>query len=409
MTRTRSILRDTSVSAIIAGIVVTLVGYSSSLIFVLEAARAAELDKAQTSSWVWAISIGSGLCGLALTLFTRTPIIVAWSTPGAALLIASIGGFTFGEAVGAFIVASAAATIAGFTGWFGWAMSRFPAPILQALLAGVLLPFIIDAAQSFETDPLIAGCVVLVFFIGKRFFDRYAVLAALAVGIAFAWFGGSFAHLHTGSVFTVPVLTLPEFTPAAMLTIALPLFVVTMASQNAPGLAVLRFNGYAPNDRLLVGTVSAVSTLLAPFGNHAINLAAISAAIAAGPEAHPDRNRRYIAGISAGICYLLVGTFGGVLTSVFQAIPTAAVASLAAVALLGSTLSALIGAMSGDMPTGIAALATLAVTMSGIVLLSAGSPFWGLLAGGLVYLLIKPRNSAEQTDSDPDQTGASAD
>nr|WP_279544264.1 benzoate/H(+) symporter BenE family transporter [Leucobacter ruminantium] len=386
-------LRDSSASALVAGLVVTLVGYSSSLVVVLEAARAAGLDEARTASWVWAISIGSGLSGLVLTLVTRTPIIVAWSTPGAALLIASLGGFSFGEAVGAFIVASVAAAIAGFTGWFGWVMDRVPEPLLQALLAGVLLPFIVNAALSFEAAPLLAGAVAITFFVGKRFFDRYAVLAALFVGIALAFANGSFSGLRIDSVFTVPVFTMPEFNPGSLLTIALPLFVVTMASQNAPGLAVLRFEGYHPNDRLLVGSISTLSALLAPFGNHAINLAAITAAIATSSESHPDRRRRYVAGISAGVAYLIIGSFGGMLTAVFQAIPSAAVTTLAAVALLGSTLAALRGAMQTDVPTGIASLVTLAVTMSGVVLLSAGSAFWGLVAGAAVYLLVRPRRS----------------
>lgn len=390
MAKRRSVLRDSSLSAVVAGLIVTLVGYSSSLVIVLEAARAAALDSAQTASWVWAISIGSGVCGLALTLFTRMPIVAAWSTPGAALLIASLGGFSFGEAVGAFLAASTAAAIAGFTGSFGWVMDRLPAPMLQALLAGVLLPFIIKAAGAFETAPAIAGAVVLAFFVGKRFFDRYAVLAALAVGILAAVLTGSFERIDLRLELTAPIFTAPEFSAGAMLTIALPLFIVTMASQNAPGLAVLRMEGYQPNDRLLVGGIGAVSALLAPFGNHAINLAAITAAIAAGPESHPDRNRRYIAGISAGIAYIVIGLFGGLLTSVFLAIPSAAITSLAAVALLGSTLAALRGAMGGDVSTGIASLITLAVTMSGIVIFSAGSAFWGLVAGGLAYLVIGP-------------------
>lgn len=399
MAQRRSVFTDSSVSAIVAGLVVVLVGYSSSLVIVLEAARAADITEAQTASWVWAISMGSGISGLVLSLTTRTPVLVAWSTPGAALLIASLGGFSFQEAVGAFIVASAAAAIAGFTGLFGWVMNRTPEPILQALLAGVLLPFIIQAASSFESAPLTAGAVAATFFVGKRFFDRYAVLAALAVGLGFAWFTGSFANVQTGSLLTVPVFTVPTFSASAMLTIALPLFVVTMASQNAPGLAVLRFASYQPNDRLLVGTISTASVLLAPFGGHAINLAAITAAIATGPEAHADKQRRYVAGVSAGIFYAIIASFGGILTSAFQAIPVAAISTLAAVALLGSTLAALKGAVSSDVPTGIAALVTLAVTMSGVVMLSAGSAFWGLVAGALVYLVVRPRRTTSSRES----------
>lgn len=403
--RFRAFTRDVSVSAVVAGLVVALVGYSSSLVLVLEAAKAAGLNSGQTASWVWAVSIGSGVSGLVLTLVTRTPIIVAWSTPGAVLLISSIGGFSFNEAVGAFIVASTAAAIAGFTGWFGWVMDHVPEPVLQALLAGVLLPFIINAAMAFKSAPLVAGAVALTFFVGKRFFDRYAVLAALAVGLMFALIGGSFVGLSLSGAITTPVFTMPVFSPGALLTIALPLFVVTMASQNAPGLAVLRAEGYQPNSRLLVGSISTASVVLAPFGNHAINLAAITAAIAAGPESHHDVRRRYVAGISAGLAYIVIGVFSGALTSVFRAIPVAAVTTLAAVALLGSTLAALRGSMNSNAQTGISALVTLAVTMSGITLLSAGSAFWGLLAGVTVYLIIRPRRQKPQAHSVTDAPG----
>lgn len=397
----RSLRRDSSISAIVAGLVVVLVSYASSLVIVLEAARVAQLSPEQTASWVWAISIGSGLGGLLLTLFTRTPIIAAWSTPGAALLIASIGGFSFDEAVGAFIVASLAATIFGVTGWFGWIMSRVPEPVLQALLAGVLLPFVIAAVGSFETRPILAGGIVLTFFVGKRFFDRYAVPAALAVGIAIAVITNSFGALSVDLSPTVPVFTMPSFTLPAVMSIALPLFVVTMASQNAPGLAILKFEGYEPNARLLVGGISAVGTVLAPFGSHAVNLAAITAAIATGPESHADRSRRYIAGISTGLGYLIVGSLSAQVTSVFAAIPLEGVTTLAAVALLGTTLAALRGSVTTDVRTGFAAVVTLAVTMSGVAFFGVGSAFWGLLAGSVLAFVLRER-ATRATVSQPE-------
>lgn len=378
--------RDLSVSGVLAGIVAVLVGYAGSLVIVLEAARAAGLDEQQTASWVWAISIGSGVCGAALSLITRMPILLAWSTPGAALLTASLGGFSYSDAVGAFIVASAAAAIVGWTGWFGRLLALVPEPILQALLAGVLLPFVIKAGAAFGTAPLLAGGVVLVYFVGKRFFDRWAVLAALVAGVGLAAITGAFdtSGLEGGLALTTPVLTAPTFDLAAIMSIGLPLFVVTMTSQNATGLAVLRLDGYRPDDRLLVGSVSTVSALLAPLGNHAINLAAITAAIATGPATHRDRTRRYVAGVSGGLAYIAAGLFGGTIIGLFSAIPTEVIAALAAVALLGATLAALqgaVGSAGSDPRTGIAALLTLAVTMSGLTIFETGSAFWGLLAG----------------------------
>ena len=409
----RSLLSDVTPSALVTGVISALVNYSGPFLIVLAATRAAALSEAQTASWVWAVSIGNGVCSIALSLFTRMPIIVAWSTPGAALLIASLGGFSFSEAVGAFLIASIAAAVFGFTGWFGWLLTRVPAPILQALLAGILLPFVISAADAFSAAPLLAGSVVATYFVGKKLFDRYAVLAALIVGVTVAALTGSFKEMTVGLTISGPVFTMPTFSLAALVGVALPLFIVNMASQNAPGLALLHSEGYPANDRLLVGSISTVSTLLAPFGNHGINLAAITAAIAVGPESHPDRSRRYIAGLSAGVAYLLVGVFGGYLVAAFQSIPVETITSLAAVALLASTLTALKGAMSGDSPTGVASLTTLAITMSGIVLVGVGSAFWGLVAGSAVYLLLnttirlparrrKPTTASEPPVEDPD-------
>ncbi|WP_460781617.1 benzoate/H(+) symporter BenE family transporter [Microbacterium shaanxiense] len=388
-----------SISAVVAGFLSALINFAGPFLIVLEATRAAGLDEVQTASWVWALSIGNGVCSIVLSLFTRIPVIVAWSTPGAALLIASLGGFSFAEAVGAFLVASVAAAVVGFTGWFGWLLARVPGPVLQALLAGILLPFVVTAAGAFASAPLIAGSIVVTFFLGKRFFDRFAVLAALVAGLATTWASGAFHDVAPVLTLGGPVFTMPVFTPAALVSVALPLFIVTMASQNAPGLALLHSQGYKPSDRLLVGTISAVSAALAPFGAHGINLGAITAAIALGPESHPDRTKRYIAGLSGGLTYLLVGSFGGVLVAGFQAISSETVAVVAAVALLGSALTALTSAMSGDTRTGMAAITTLAVTMSGVVILSVGAAFWGLLAGSAVYLVLAPRREHAQRPS----------
>nr|AIU93855.1 hypothetical protein LRS1606.421 [Rhodococcus sp. NS1] len=404
MSTSSSIARDVSLTALVAGLISALVNYSGPFLIVLEATRAAGLDGAQTASWVWAVSIGNGVCSLALSLFTRIPIIVAWSTPGAALLIASLGGFSFSDAVGAFLVASIAAAVVGYTGWFGWLLDRMPQPLLQALLAGILLPFVVSAGAAFEAGPILAGSVIVTYFVIKRFFERYAVLAALLVGITVAAITDSFKEVTVGPAVTSPVFTAPTFDLTALVSIGLPLFIVTMASQNAPGLALLRSEEYAPNDRFLIGSISSVSALLAPFGNHGINLAAITAAIAVGPESHQDPRRRYIAGVSAGVTYVLVGIFGGFLVAGFQSIPTETITSLAAVALLSSTLTALKGAMSSNARTGVAALTTLAITMSGIVLVSVGSAFWGLLAGMAVYAVlgIPPvRQRHEASDRSP--------
>lgn len=399
MAMVRAVWRDLSLSAVIAGFLSALINFAGPFLIVLEATRTVGLNEAQTASWVWALCIGNGVCSVVLSLVTRIPVVVAWSTPGAALLIASLGGFSFAEAVGAFLVASVAAAVAGFTGWFGRLLARVPASVLQALLAGILVPFIVTAAGAFASAPLIAGSIAITFFLGKRYADRYAVLGALVVGLAVTWATGSFHEAGPALTLGGPVFTMPEFTLPALVSVALPLFIVTMASQNAPGLALLHSQGYAPNDRLLVGSISSVSAALAPFGCHGINLGAITAAIALGPESHPDPRKRYIAGLSGGLTYLVVGAFGGLLVTGFQAIPSETVSVLAAVALLASALTALRGAMSGsDARSGLAALTTFAVAMSGVVLFSVGAAFWALVAGSLVTLFLRPRRDPAQAE-----------
>src|SRR5699024_2344378 len=254
----RSLRRDISLSAIVAGIVATLVGYSGSLVIVLEATRAADISEAQIASWIWAISIGSGVSGLVLTVITRVPIIIAWSTPGAALLISSLGGVTFAEAVGAFLLASAAAALIGWTGWFGKLLDQVPQPILQAPPAGVLLPVLVSGAAQVDSAPLLAGVVVGASFVGRRFCARYSALAALLAGIGASILLGELGQIAAEFALSIPVFTAPQFTLPALVCVALPLFIVTMASQNAPGLALLRHEGYRANDRLLIGGGSTV-------------------------------------------------------------------------------------------------------------------------------------------------------
>ncbi|PPK97502.1 benzoate membrane transport protein [Kineococcus xinjiangensis] len=372
----------------VAGVVAVVVSYAGPFALVVEAAQRAGLDAAHTASWVWALALGSGVSGVLLSLFTRTPVVVAFSTPGAALLLGVLGGYRFSDAVGAFLLASLLAAVLGFTGWFGRVLAALPQPLLTALLAGALLPFVIRAAGAVATAPLIAGSTVGAFLLGRRLAERYAVPLALLAGASAAALTGGFAGLSLDLSPTRPVWTTPTLDPSALLAIGLPLLLVTMASQNAPGLAVLRSSGYAPDDRLLVGSVSAVSAVLTPFGGHATNLAALSAAICTGPDAHPDPGRRYVAGLVCGVGNLLVALFSTGLVSVFAALPAELVAALAGTALLAPLLAALRSSMEADGPTGTAALVTLVVTASGLTAAGVGSAFWGLLTGTCVWLVL---------------------
>ncbi|MBK8867483.1 MAG: benzoate/H(+) symporter BenE family transporter [Dermatophilaceae bacterium] len=386
----RALLSDWSLSATSAGIVAALVSYAGPFAVVLQATRAAQLDAAATSSWVWAIAVGSGISGVALSLLTRMPIIVAWSTPGAALLIASIGGYRFSDAVGAFLVASVCAAVVGFTGWFGRLISLVPSSIMSALLAGILLPFVISGSVAVVGSPVVAGSVVLAFVVAKRWAERFAVVIALATGVLATLATGGLGAAGSGLDLrlTTPILITPTFDLQALLSIGLPLLLITLAGQNAPGLTVLRTHGYDPDDRLLVGGVSLVSASLTPFGGHATNLAAITAAICTGPEAHPDPRRRYVAGVVCGVANLAAGAVAAWLVSAYTALPAPMIAALAAVALVASVIGALAATLSVPGPTQTAAVITLAVTASGVVVAGIGSAFWGLVAGVVVWAIL---------------------
>ncbi|MFJ6748449.1 MULTISPECIES: benzoate/H(+) symporter BenE family transporter [unclassified Streptomyces] len=379
--------RDASLSAVLAGLVAVIVSYSGPLVIVLSAASAGRLSTAQTSSWVWAISIGSGLTCIGLSLRTKMPVITAWSTPGAALLVTGLGAYSYAEAVGAFLVTGAVITLVGMSGVFGWLMRQVPAAVVSAMLAGILFSFGTGVFTALKTAPAIAGAVLLGYLLAKRLLPRYAVLVALAAGVAAAAVTARL-DIHLDRIALArPVLTTPHFSIAALIGIAVPMILATLASQNAPGMAVLRASGYEPDDRLLIGTTGLVSTVLAPFGSHAVNLAAITAALCTGPESHRDPRRRYVAGVACGVFYLLIGAFGSTLVVLFGGLPEELVAAVAGVALLGALAGGLTGAVQEPKDRE-AALITFLATASGLTLFGIGSAFWGLLFGVLAHLVL---------------------
>ncbi|MFF3273950.1 benzoate/H(+) symporter BenE family transporter [Streptomyces chrestomyceticus] len=382
-----SLFRDASLSAVLAGFVAVVVSYSGPLVIVLAAAHAGHLDQGQTSSWVWAISIGSGVTCIALSLRTRMPVITAFSTPGAALLVTSLGAYSYTEAVGAFLVTGAVITLVGLTGVFGRLMRQIPTAVVSAMLAGILFSFGTGVFTSLQTAPWIAGAVLVAYLLGKRFVARYAVLLALAAGVLFSAVT-SRLDIHIDHVeLAKPVFTAPSFSAGSLIGIAVPLILATLASQNAPGMAVLSASGYRPDDRLLIGSTGLASTALAPFGSHAINLAAITAAICTGPEAHRDPRRRYVAGASCGFFYLLVGAFGSTLVVLFAGLPKELVAAVAGVALFGALAGGLTAAVKEEKDRE-AALITFLATASGVTIAGIGSAFWGLVFGVVAHLVL---------------------
>lgn len=380
-------LADTSTSAVVAGFIAMLTGYTSSLVLMFQAGQAAGLTNGQISSWIWSLSIGMAICCIGLSLRYRAPIMIAWSTPGAALLITSLPGVPYGEAIGAYIVASGLIVVIGLTGSFDRIMRRIPGSLAAALLAGVLFKIGLEICVAAEQQPLLVSAMLLAYLLGKRLQPRYAVLAALIVGSVLAGLFGLLNFEQFELQLAVPEWTSPSFSLAAVISIGIPLFIVAMASQNLPGMAVLRANGYDVPASPLLTTTGLTSILLAPFGSHGIHMAAISAAICAGPEAHEDPRKRYTAAIWCGIFYGIAGIFGATLAALFTALPKALILSIAALALFASIIGGLTQAMSEPKERE-AALITFLVTASGMTLFSVGSAFWGIVAGLLTLAIL---------------------
>ena len=388
------LLRDQSLSAVAAGFVTVLVGFASSAAIVFQAAQALGATPAQTASWMWALGIGMGLTCISLSLRWKMPVVTAWSTPGAAVLVTSAAGVPMDEAVAGFLVSAVLIAVAGFSGLFERMLGRIPLSLASAMLAGVLLRFGIDAFTSIQTQPVLVLSMLATWLLTRRWWPRYAIIATLLVGIAVAAATSQLQLAGLRLELAQPVWTTPRPSLASVLGVALPLFVVTMASQNVPGVAVIRASGYAVPVSPAIGWTGAANVVLVPFGGFALNLAAITAAICMGPEAHPDPARRYVAAVWAGVFYLLVGVFGATVAGLFAAFPTELVLAIAGIALFGTLGNSLATALHA-VDEREAALVTFLVTASGLSLLGIGAAFWGLVAGVIVRLVLhRPRGGA---------------
>jgi len=378
-------LQSLSLSTVVAGFVAVLVGFTSSVAIVFQAAQALGATPAQTSSWLWALGIGMGLTSLGLSLWTRQPVLTAWSTPGAALLAGS-HGVTMPEAVGAFIACGALIVLFGATRWFEKVMDKIPMAVASALLAGVLTRFGLDSVLQVKTAPSLVLAMALAYLLGKRLWPRYAVPGVLMAGLAVAALQG---RLQLGAVdwsWARPVWTTPEFSVGTLIGVALPLFLVTMASQNLPGVAAQRASGYQTPVSASLTVTGLASVLLAPFGGYAFNLAAITAAICMGREAHEDPARRYMASVMAGLFYVAIGLAGGAVVGLLNAFPHELVAAIAGLALMGTIAGGLSAALKEEQHRD-AAILTFLVTLSGVSMLGIGSAFWGVVAGSVALLV----------------------
>lgn len=383
-----SFFRDLNLSAATAGFVAVLVGFTSSVAIVFQAAQAFGATPELITSWMWALGLGMGLCSAIPSLILKKPVMVAWSTPGAAVLATAglAGGFTMAQAVGAFMACAVLIVLSGATGLFERLMNRIPMAIASALLAGVLARFGLQAFAAAQTALPLVALMLLVYLLGRRALPRYAVPLTLLAAVVYVVMRGQFNAGALVLQWAVPVFTAPEFTFSAFVSLALPLFVVTMASQNLPGVAAIRAAGYdMPISKII--TMTGVATLvLAPFGGYALNLSAITAAICMGEEAHADKGKRYTAAVACGLIYIAIGLVGAAVTGLLLAFPKELVLAIAGLALLGTIGGGLHAALKDDAHRE-AALITFLVTLSGVVIAGIGSAFWGVVAGAIALFV----------------------
>ncbi|HCT5820810.1 TPA: benzoate/H(+) symporter BenE family transporter [Citrobacter sedlakii] len=369
---------------LLSGFVAVLIGYASSAAIIWQAAVAAGASAEQIAGWMTALGIAMGVSTLGLSLWYRAPVLTAWSTPGAALLVTGLQGVTLTEAVGVFIVANALIVICGITGLFARMMRIIPHSLAAAMLAGILLRFGLQAFTNLEGHLMLCGSMLLAWLALKRVAPRYAVIAALFTGALVAWLEGEVVTRTLSVAPVIPTFIAPSFSLAHALGVAVPLFLVTMASQNAPGVATMKASGYDVPVSPLIVVTGLLALLLSPFGVYSICIAAITAAICQSSDAHPDASKRWLAAASAGVFYLLAGIFGSSITGIMAALPVSGLQMLAGLALLSTLSGSLYQALNHDAERD-AAIVTFLVTASGVTLWGIGSAFWGLMAGGVCF------------------------
>lgn len=380
---------------IVAAFISVIVNYGGTFILVFQGAKAAGLTPEQTASWIWSISIGVGLTGAWLSYRYREPIITAWSTPGAAFLITVLPNTPYSEVIGAYMLSALGFVILGMSGYFERVVKLIPPGIAAGLLAGILLRFGMGAFGGASVDPLLVGVLILSYAIIRRFTARYAIVSVLVIGIALLLGLGQVSFESVELKFALPVLTPPEFSINALLSVAIPLFVITLTGQYMPGMLVLRNDGFKTSANPIITITGLGSLLMAPFGSHAFNVAAITAAICTGPESHEEPGKRYIAGLSCGVFYVLVGIFGTTLATLFVVLPATFITTLAGLALLGAIGGSLATAL-GDLRGRDTALITFLATSANVTLLGLGGAFWGLVVGLAVHSLIHAKFRAMQ-------------
>lgn len=383
----QKLLQDFSIPAVFAGFITFLIGISVSAVLVIQAAQLLGANPEQITSWFWALGLGIGLSGLILSWKFKYPVATSWSTAALALIIATASGYSLYEAIGAFLVSGLLTATLGFLGIFEKIISYIPQSLTSAMLAGVLLKFGIALFASMQNDWAFILSLLAVYIITKRLWARYCIVITVIAGIIICPF---FMEFHVPTLqwgLAKPVWMTPEFTCSAILGLALPLFVINMASQYLPGIAMIKSYGYKPHVNQLIGWTGTAQTLLAPFGCYTVNIAAISAAVSLDDQVHPDPAKRYIAGMSCGFFYILMGLFAATLTSLLMSFPHLFIVALAGIALFG-TISHNIAIAFHEVKDREAALLTFLFSASGVQFFGIGSAFWGLLFGFAVSFIL---------------------
>ncbi|MCE1117902.1 MULTISPECIES: benzoate/H(+) symporter BenE family transporter [Pseudomonas] len=398
----KTLFKDCSLSAVVAGCIATLISYAGPLVIIFHAAEAAGLSHGQLSSWVWAVSMGSALLGGLLSLRYRVPVVIAWSIPGSALLVSALPHIGLEQAIGAYLVANTVLLLIGISGAFDRLIARLPGSIAAGMQAGILFSFGIEVFRALPVQPVLVLAMFVAYVLMRRVQPRYAVATVLAVGALVTVASGEFRGSELVLALATPQWTTPQFSLAATFSLALPLVLVALTGQFMPGMAVLRNAGYRTEASPLISASALGGLLLAPFGCHGLNLAAVTASLCTGREAHEDPRRRYVAAVAGSALYLLLGIAGATLMSLFAAFPAALIAALAGLALYGAISEALARSLAepGERDAG---LFTFLVTASGVTFLGLSAAFWGLLFGLLAHALVhlrRPRLRAATSEQE---------
>jgi benzoate membrane transport protein len=380
-------LKDLSVPAIVAGFLAVLVSYSGPLAIFFQAGTSAGISQEMMTSWVWAISMGAAISGIVLSLWLKAPIVTAWSAPGTALLVTLFPELSLNEAVGAYITAAIIIFVIGITGTFDAFVRAIPKGIAAGMMAGILFQFGVGAFTAIETTPALALGMLVAYVVFRRLLPKYTLVLLLITGVILAVVleGASLAGVRWE--IAVPRFIEPQWSLGSTLSLAIPLVLVSLSGQFLPGMAILQGAGYPVKAKPIIGVTSLVSLPMAFFGGITTVVAAITAAICTGKDAHPDPSRRYVAGVFNGVFYLVGGLFAGTIVSLFTSLPAAFVAVLAGLALLGAIAGNLFTALE-EASHREASLITFIVTASGMSLFGLSSAFWGVVIGYGCYLVL---------------------